>query len=125
MRWDGQELGADDEALPGLERGRIAGLLRTVDGGTLETPEFTGMRFHEVLARSALNHVPGASTRMPNAWTINPYRGCSHACVYCFARPSHRYLDLDIGEGFDREIVGKTNVVEVLRRERANPSWER
>jgi len=45
--------------------------------------------------------------------------------TYCFARPTHRYLDLDIGEGFDREIVVKVNVVEVLRRELAKPTWER
>ncbi len=119
MRWDEQGLRADDGALPGLERGRIAGLIRTV-----ETPEFAGMRFHEVLSRSALNHVPGTSKRMPLAWTVNPYRGCSHACAYCFARPTHRYLDLDIGEGFDREIVVKTNIVELLRRELAKPTWE-
>ena len=100
MRWQGQKLGADDDALPGMDRRGLAGLVRTV-----ETPEFADMRFHEVLARTALNHVPGESTRMPFAWTINPYRGCSHACSYCFARPTHRYLELDIGEGFDREIV--------------------
>jgi len=118
MRWNGQSLTADDGALPGLERSRLAGLQRTI-----ETPEFAGMRFHEVLARTALNHVPGESSRMPFAWTINPYRGCQHACRYCFARPTHRYLDLDIGEGFDREIVVKVNVVEVLRRELARPTW--
>ncbi|OJX65189.1 MAG: radical SAM protein [Micrococcales bacterium 73-13] len=119
MRWNGQRLGAaDDGALPGLERDRLAGLVRTV-----ETPEFAGMRFHEVLTRTALNHVPGTSSRMPLAWTINPYRGCSHACSYCFARPTHRYLDLDIGEGFDRDIVVKVNVAEVLRRELARPTW--
>src|SRR5690606_4571037 len=92
---------------------------------TVETPEFAGMRFHEVLARTALNHVPGESKRMPFAWTINPYRGCSHACVYCFARPTHRYLDLDTGVGFDSEIVVKVNVVDVLRRELARPTWTR
>jgi len=120
MRWRGQSLTADDGALPGLERARIAGLQRTI-----ETPEFAGMRFHEVLARTALNHVPGESKRMPLAWTINPYRGCSHACLYCFARPTHRYLDLDTGEGFDRDIVVKVNVVDVLRRELARPTWTR
>jgi len=120
MRWNGQTLDADDGALPGLERARMAGLQRTI-----ETPEFGGMRFHEVLARSALNHVPGESKRMSFAWTINPYRGCSHACVYCFARPTHRYLDLGIGEDFDREIVVKVNVVDVLRRELARPTWKR
>ena len=121
MRWAGQVADAvEDGVLPGMERGRIAGLVRTV-----EPPEFAGVKFHEVLARSALNRVPGTSTRMPGAWTINPYRGCTHACVYCFARASHRYLDLDTGEGFDRQIVVKVNVVEMLRRELARPGWAR
>ncbi len=80
------------------------------------------MTFHEVLARSALNHVPGPS-RMPFSWTINPYRGCSHACVYCFARGTHTYLDLDAGRDFDSQIVVKVNVVEVLERELRRGSW--
>ncbi|PRB05763.1 radical SAM protein [Microbacterium sp. MYb72] len=76
MRWQGQKLGETDAAaLPGLED--RSSVLRTVT-----TPEFAGMTFHEVLSRSALNKVPGSS-RMPFGWTINPYRGCSHACVYC------------------------------------------
>ncbi|MBS1675605.1 MAG: Rv2578c family radical SAM protein [Actinobacteria bacterium] len=76
MRWQGQRIDETDaQALPGMEN--RTGFLRTVT-----TPEFAGMTFHEVLAKSALNHVPGSS-KMPFAWTINPYRGCSHACVYC------------------------------------------
>lgn len=109
-----------DAALPGLELGEVAavpGHLRTV-----RAPEFAGLVFHEVLAKSALNRVPGASS-MPFSWTINPYRGCSHACVYCFARGSHRYLDLDTGRDFDSQIVVKVNVAEVLGRELAKPSW--
>jgi DNA repair photolyase len=62
---------------------------------------------------------------MPFQWTINPYRGCTHACVFCFARGSHEWLELDSGTGFDREIVVKINVVGVLRRELAKPSWAR
>ena len=58
------------------------------------------MTFHEVTCRSALNKVPDAS-RMPFRWTVNPYRGCSMACVYCFARKTHEYLDLDSGADFD------------------------
>ncbi|WP_341940485.1 intein-containing Rv2578c family radical SAM protein [Microbacterium sp. LWH10-1.2] len=78
MRWQGQKLGETDAAaLPGLED--RSSVLRTVT-----TPEFAGMTFHEVLSRSALNKVPGSS-RMPFGWTINPYRGCSHACVYCIS----------------------------------------
>lgn len=118
MRWEGQEVRSDDAgALPGLER--ISGLLRTVTA-----QEFPGVRFHEVAARSALNEVPAAS-RMPFRWTINPYRGCTHACVYCFARGTHEWLELDTGTGFDREIVVKVNLVEVVRRELARPSWGR
>ena len=57
----------------------IRGLLRSV-----LVPEFPGLTFHEVRAKSALNRVPGESA-MPFPWTINPYRGCSHSCVYCVA----------------------------------------
>jgi len=118
VRWDGQTLGAtDDGALPGLQR--ISGLLRTV-----APAEFPGVRFHEVAARSALNEVP-ATSAVPFRWTVNPYRGCTHACVYCFARGSHAWLELDTGTDFDREIVVKVNVSEVLRRELARPSWRR
>ncbi len=78
MRWSGQELTSEESAaLPGLAR--LSNFVRTV-----ETPEFAGIRFHEVMAKSALNKVPGASS-MPFGWTINPYRGCSHACAYCLA----------------------------------------
>jgi len=125
MRWDRQLLTDTGEQaegggqLPGLSTSAIRGLLRTVT-----TPEFAGMRFHEVEARSALNAVPGGSP-MPFGWTINPFRGCSHACVYCFARKTHEWLDLDTGLGFDRDIVVKVNLVEVLRRELGRPSWSR
>src|SRR3954452_20558520 len=116
MRWEGQAVGAEDaSALPGLER--ISGLLRTVTA-----QEFPGVPLHEVAARSALNSVTPAS-RVPFRWTVNPYRGCTHACVYCFARGTHAWLELDTGTGFDREIVVKVNVVEVLRAELARPSW--
>ena len=91
---------------------------------TTRAPEFAGMVFHEVLAKSALNRVPEGSS-MPFSWTINPYRGCSHACVYCFARGSHSYLDFDAGTDFDSQIVVKVNVAEVLARELARPSWRR
>jgi DNA repair photolyase len=78
MRWQAQQLGAQDStALPGLTR--IPGLVRSV-----RTPEFAGVTFHEVRARSVLNEVPTASV-VPFRWTVNPYRGCTHACRYCLA----------------------------------------
>ena len=72
--------------------------------------------------RSALNPVPEGS-RMPYRWTINPYRGCTHSCHYCFARAYHAYLDFDVGEDFSRRIVVKTNIVDVLRGELSSRSW--
>ena len=88
-----------------------------------DAPEALDMRFYEVRARSILNRVP-ASSQMPFRWTINPYRGCSHACNFCFARPTHRYLDFDAGRDFEREIVVKVNAPELLRAELARPSWK-
>ena len=84
--------------------------------------EFRGMEFFHVNARTVINRVAGGS-RMPFEWTINAYRGCSHACSYCFARPTHAYLDLGIGEDFDRKIVVKVNAVERVRAELASPRW--
>lgn len=116
MRWDQRELDAiDGNALPGLER--LSALADPRDPRV--TPSFHGLTFHETLARTALNRVPDASRNFAGAWTINPYRGCSHACRYCFARATHRYLDFDTGHDFDTQIVVKTNVVEVLHRELA------
>ncbi|NIZ89827.1 Rv2578c family radical SAM protein [Kineococcus rubinsiae] len=122
MRWSGQELDAEQAAggalaLPGMAK--VRGFLRTVT-----TPEFAGIRFHEVTARTVLNPVPAGSA-MPFRHTVNPYRGCSHACVYCYARGTHSWLELDTGVGFDREVVVKVNAGEALRRDLARPSWAR
>jgi DNA repair photolyase len=116
MRWDGQGVSVDDGALPGLQR---IGFVRSV-----RTPEFDGITFHEILCKSALNKVPNASM-LPFRYTVNGYRGCSHACRYCFARPTHEYLDMDCGTDFDTQVVVKTNVAEVLRRELQRKSWQR
>jgi len=115
MRWSSQEVAQDDA-------GRLPGLGDTVVR-RFNAPEALDTRFHEVRTKSALNRVPGAA-RLPFSWTVNPYRGCSHACVYCFARPTHEYLDLDAGRDFEREIIVKVNVPEVLRTELAKPSWK-
>jgi DNA repair photolyase len=116
VRWANLSEQADEERrLPGY---RDAAVVRHFDA-----PEALDMRFYEVRARSVINRVPGAS-RMPFRWTINPYRGCSHACVYCFARPTHSYLGFDAGRDFEREIVVKVNAPEVLRAELARPSWK-
>lgn len=132
MRWDAQALsptrGPASESLDSMAPGPapaldallpLAGLVRSIS-----TPEFSGVTFHEVTAKSVLNKVPSGSN-MPFEWTVNPYRGCSHACVYCFARKTHTYLEFDAGRDFDSQVVVKINAAEVLRKELAKPSWER
>lgn len=84
--------------------------------------EFKGMEFIHVRARRIVSTVP-ASSRMPFRHTVNAYRGCSHACTYCFARPTHEYLGLGIGEDFERRVVVKVNAVERLRAELAARRW--
>jgi DNA repair photolyase len=115
MRWDDQGVRVNDGALPGLER---MAFVRSV-----RTPQFDGITFHEVMCKSALNKVPHAADVLPFQYTVNGYRGCSHACRYCFARPTHEYLEFNCGNDFDTQVVVKTNVVDVLRRELSRPSW--
>ncbi len=75
MRWDNLKVGEEEaHQLPGY---RDPAVIRRFDA-----PEALDTRFYEVRSKSALNKVPAAS-RMPFRWTINPYRGCSHACTYC------------------------------------------
>jgi DNA repair photolyase len=116
MRWDNLRLVEvpGSAAPPLLARGAVA--------RTFETPGFEGMTFYEVHARSVLNRVPDAS-RVPFRWTVNPYRGCTHACRYCFARNTHTYLGLGAGADFDSKIVVKVNVADRLRAELAAPRW--
>jgi len=110
--------------LDGEEQRRLPGYRDPAAVRRFDAPEALDTRFYEVHARSVLNRVPEKS-RMPFRWTVNPYRGCSHSCAYCFARPTHKYLDFDAGRDFEREIVVKVNAPEVLRVELARPSWKR
>jgi DNA repair photolyase len=118
MRWDNLRLVNEQErepmSVPLFEQGAV---VRRFD-----TPEFRGITFYEVHAKSIVNRVPEAS-RVPFRWTINPYRGCSHACFYCFARKTHTYLDLDAGEDFNSQIVVKVNAEALLRKELSARSW--
>jgi DNA repair photolyase len=114
LRWhladeerDGQAALFGVDGLTGPERG---------------TGKMSGLEFLHVTAKKILNPVPAAS-RMNFRWTINVYRGCSHSCVYCFARPTHEFLGLNLGEDFDRKIVVKINAVERVRAELADPKW--
>jgi DNA repair photolyase len=117
MRWDNLRIDVDEaHQLPGY---REPAVVRTFDA-----PEAMDIRFYEVRAKSALNKVPKQS-QMPFRWTINPFRGCTHACNFCFARPTHTYLGFNADRDFEREVVVKVNLPEVLRVELNRPSWER
>lgn len=85
---------------------------------------FSGFEFYHVWAKKIINPVPEKS-RMRFRYTINPYRGCSHACTYCFARPTHEWLGLNVGEDFDTKIIVKTNAAQRLRVELSQPNWKR
>ena len=115
MRWDSQRVErGQGRSLPGLDVERVR---------TFDAPEALGINFHEVRAKSGLNKVPG--TYLPFNWTINAYRGCAHACQFCFARNTHTYLDLNAGRDFEREIVVKVNVPELVRAEISRATWKR
>src|SRR6266567_1629392 len=78
-------------------------------------------RYQEITCRSALNPVKG----MPFDWTLNPYRGCTHGCHYCFARRYHVQFELNADDDFASVILVKQNIVDVLSRELDRPSWTR
>ena len=116
VRWDNLKIEAEEGAqLPGY---RDPAVVRRFDA-----PEAMDIRFYEVRAKSAINKVPEKS-RMPFRYTINPYRGCTHACEFCFARPTHTYLDFNAGRDFEREIVVKVNAPEVVRAELGRRAWQ-
>jgi len=83
-----------------------------------DEPEKDGITYFEEEARSILtkNDSPDVGFR----YSINPYRGCTHGCIYCYARPTHEYLDLGMGTDFERKIVVKRNAVELLKKEIRN-----
>ncbi|MGH3246781.1 MAG: Rv2578c family radical SAM protein, partial [Trebonia sp.] len=121
MRWDSLRVDSSDArdpagetTLPLIERNAVA--------RTFDTPEFHGMTFYEVHAKSIVSEVP-KSSRMMFRYTINPYRGCSHACSYCYARQSHTYLDMDAGRDFHSKVVVKVNAPELLRARLASAGW--
>ncbi len=116
VRWESQSVEAAHDA-------RLPGFAEDVVVRRFNAPEALDTRFHEVRTKSAINRVPAIS-RVPFEWTVNPYRGCFHACPFCFARPTHEYLGFNAGRDFEKEIVVKVNVPEVLRKELARPSWK-
>ncbi|MBE9373389.1 Rv2578c family radical SAM protein [Saccharopolyspora sp. HNM0983] len=129
MRWEQQRVAPPAAAAelpldlpePQVARGGGRGGLRLPDPVPIESGTEDAYAI-EIRAKSIINRVPGES-HVPFAHTVNPYRGCGHACRYCFARGTHTYLDLDAGHDFDSKIVVKVNAAELLRRELAHPRW--
>lgn len=80
-----------------------------------------GAEVQEIHCKTMLNRidVPG----FPFRWTMNPYRGCRHACRYCYARPTHEFWGLDAGREFEQRVFAKVNAPEVLRQELRKTSW--
>lgn len=82
---------------------------------------YEGLTFHEIEARSIISKAPPSTPWF--GYSINAYRGCSHSCTYCFARPTHEYLGFNMGNDFDNQIVVKTNAVELVRVETEPGRW--
>lgn len=72
--------------------------------------------------KTIINRVAPTSD-VPFDWTLNPYRGCEHGCIYCFARPYHEYLGFSSGLDFETKIVAKFDAAELLKNELAKPKW--
>lgn len=114
LRWQlSDDAEGEDRLFPGFAPERHVGV-----------GEYRGLEFIHVEARQILNAVP-AQSMMPFRWTINAYRGCAHACTYCFARPTHEYLGLGLGDDFEHKIVVKVNAVSRLRAELGSSRWRR
>lgn len=108
-RFESVERVADGEALDAA----------LADGETLTPPLATEVRHERVKSLLAYNDSPDLGFDR----SINPYRGCEHGCVYCYARPTHSYLNLSPGLDFETRLTAKINAAEVLRRELAAPGY--
>ncbi len=92
---------------------------REAAGGGLERVE---RRVYADATKTIINRVQSTSD-VPFDWTLNPYRGCEHGCVYCFARPYHEYLGFSCGLDFETKLVAKPDAQDLLVRELARPGW--
>jgi len=89
----------------------------------LEPPPPARLEIYEETSGSLLSR--NDSPDLPFTWSVNPYRGCQHACAYCYARPYHEYLGLGAGTDFDTKLIVKTNAADLLRKEFGKRTWKR
>ncbi|MDB5102416.1 MAG: repair photolyase [Fibrobacteres bacterium] len=87
----------------------------------VELPQ--AIKVHKEIARSIVSE--NDSPDIPFRYSVNPYRGCAHACAYCYARPSHEYLGLGAGTDFETQIYAKMNAAELLRKKLSSRNWIR
>jgi hypothetical protein len=97
-------------------------LERLESGGDANTPCNVPIEIISDNTKTIINRVSPTSD-VPFDWTLNPYRGCEHGCIYCFARPFHEFLGYSCGLDFETKIVAKYDAADLLRRELANPRW--
>ena len=99
---------------------KVKSARHTLDGLPNPIERADDVTYQEVVCRSALNRVKG----MPFEWTLNPYRGCTHGCHYCFARRYQAQLELGAGDDFSSVVLVKVNFPSVLKRELSRPVWQ-
>lgn len=88
----------------------------------LEPPPEARIEVYEETAGSILSE--NDSPDLPYRWSVNPYRGCQHACIYCYARPYHEYLGLGAGTDFETKLIVKSNAPDLLLEALRKPSWK-
>ena len=118
-RFEANRFHADGDA---MDRQRAE---RNVDGGDPEVADRVRVPLTVIADKTihVINKVAPTSD-VPFDWTVNPYRGCEHGCIYCFARPYHEYLGYSCGLDFETKIVAKHDAPGLLRKELAKPTWK-
>lgn len=97
--------------------------IERIEEGTADQPVRVQRQVFEDKTKTIINRVSRTSD-VPFDWTLNPYRGCEHGCIYCFARPFHEYLGFSCGLDFETKLIAKPDAPDLLLRELASPKWK-